>query len=200
MICASLAACATTTNIPLGSEARAKTKSVSVNESVPVPTTVFFFGMSQAVSGAVGGAIGAAVGESAFDDKTVLKNILQTNDIKVGEILRLTFEEQLKQTNIFPKVVRDGAEAQFNISIANYGLAKKGAFNGALRAVIWGNASLVSADGKVLWQKTIKPEAFESRLPAYDLEYYKEHPDELRHTFQVLSSIVVAELIEDLKR
>ncbi len=200
IICASLTACATTTHTPLDREVRLRTQSVSVNESVPVPDTVFFFGMKQAFAGAVGGALGAVAGEAVFDEKTILKNILVTNDIRVGEILRSGFQAQLEQTSIFPKVVRNGAEAQFNISITNYGLFKKGAFDGALRAAIWGSASLVAADGKVLWQKGFKPEAFESRLPAYDLAYYQEHPEALRDSFKVLSSILVTELVDDLKR
>jgi hypothetical protein len=165
-----------------------------------MPDTVLFFGGKQAVVGVVGGAVGAVVGEAVFDDKIILKNLIQAHDIKVGEILRSSFEEKLERANIFPKVVRNGAEAQFNISITNYGLFKRGAFDGALRAAIWGSVSLVGVDGKVLWQQTIKPEAFESRLPAYDLAYYQEHPEALRDGFQALSSIVVAELIAELKR
>jgi len=201
IFCALLAACTTVTNISLDQEARLKTQSVSVNESVPVPDTVFFFGMKQGLTGAIGGPlVGAVAKEAVFDDKTILKNILQTSDIRVGEILRSSFEAQLEQSNIFPKLVHNGAEAQFNISIANYGLFKKGAFDGALRAAIWGNVSLVNASGKILWQKAIKPEAFESRLPAYDLAYYQEHPEALRDSFKALSSIVATELINDLKR
>ncbi|MCG2576932.1 hypothetical protein LZ012_07985 [Dechloromonas sp. XY25] len=201
IFCVLITACATTTHIPLDQEVRLKTKSVSINESVPLPDTVFFHGMKQALTGAIAGPIvGGVAKEVVFDDKTILKNILQTSEIQVGEILRSGFEAQLEQSNIFPKLVRNGADAQFNISITNYGLFKKGAFDGALRAVIWGNLSLVNTSGKILWQKAIKPEAFENRLPAYDLAYYQEHPEALRDGFKALSDIIAIELINDLKR
>lgn len=198
IVCLSLAACATTTHIRLDREVKSKIKTVSVNESVPMEDRVTVFGMKQATAGVFGGAISAAVGEAAFDDKTIFKNILQKNDIRVGEILRSSFKERLEQANTFPKVVNNGADAQFNIVIRQYGLFKRGAFDGALRAAMWGGVSLVSADGKILWQKSIKPEAFEDRIPAYDLKYYQEHPEALRESFKVFSSIIVTELINDL--
>lgn len=197
-ICMALTACATTT--PLGREVKSQVHSVSVNESVPTPDSVFFFGTGQALAGALGGGVGAAVGTVVLDDAAVLKNLLLANDIRVGELLRSTFEAQLRQANVFPGVVRGSGDAQFNLSIARYGLFKKGPFEGALRGAIWGTITLVGADGKVLWQKSIHPEATEDRVPAHSFAYYQSHPDALRESFRAASSILVTEIIEDLKR
>jgi hypothetical protein len=198
IICLSLAACGAMSYVPLDKEAKSRIQSVSVSETVPVPDTVTVYGMKQATAGVFGGVIGAAMGEAAFDDKTVLKDILRENDIRVGEILRSSFKARLEQSNTFPRVVNSGAEAQFNIVIENYGLFKRGAFDGELRAAIWGRASLVSADGKILWQETIKPLGSENKVPAHDLQYFREHPEALRESFKALAYFVAGELINDL--
>jgi hypothetical protein len=199
MTCLQLVACATSKNVSLSNEARVRIKSVSIRETVAVPDSVFFFGMKQAMPMALGALGGGAADATSLDDKIVLKTLIQQNNIKVGEVLRSTFETQLQQSNIFPKIVRGVGDAEFVISISSYGLFKKGAFDGDLRASIWGKASLVSVEGQVLWEKAIKPMAFENRVPAYSFEYYKEHPNALREGFKILSSIVVTELLEDLK-
>ncbi|MFY9476441.1 MAG: hypothetical protein WAQ08_02030 [Aquabacterium sp.] len=177
---------------------RAQIRTVSVDKAVSMPDTVFFFGSKQAWLGAVGGALGAVAAEGMLDDKGRLQKLLQDNKIQVGQMFRTELQSQLASKKAFPAVTDSGGDARFVISVANYGLFKKSSFDGDLRPAIWADVSLLKADGSILWQQRVKPEASEDRLPAHDLPYYEDNPWDLRDAFSKLVKLLSAEIIADI--
>lgn len=193
-----LTGCAGAPHISLSNNVRSELKSVSVSESVQIPDTLFFFGANQAMFGAIGGGLGGVLGETILDDKTLLKNLLKTNNIAVDKMFRTQLETDLKKSRLF-NVVDTGGDAYFKIAITQYGLFKRAAFDAALRPAIWADVALVKSDNSVLWQKSVAPRGFENRIPAHDFSYYQAHPQALRESFEQLISILTTELLADLQ-
>lgn len=194
---AGLSGCAGVSHVQMKDSARAQIRTVSVDKHVSMPDTLFFFGSKQAVLGAVAGAVGAVAAEG-FDDKSRLKKVIQDNNIQVGEMFRAELQSQLANKKAFPVVADSGGDARFVISVANYGLFKKSTFDGDLRPAVWADVSLLKADGTVVWQKRLKPEASEDRLPAYDLPYYEADPKALRDAFAKLLKLLSEEIVADI--
>lgn len=91
-----LTGCVGAPHITLSNNVRSELKSVSVSEFVSIPETLFFFGANQAMFGAIGAGLGGLLGETILDDKTVLKNLLKTNNIAVDKMFRAQLETDLK--------------------------------------------------------------------------------------------------------
>jgi hypothetical protein len=196
-----LLGCAGVSHIPLSSSARSQIRTVTINPDVSLPKDIFFYGMTQATAGVVGGvAADQMIGRTVtMDDKAVLKHLLEKNNINVDKIFYSQMKNQLTDSRVFASVAEQSGDARFNISVAGYGLFKKGALSPPLRAAIWADVYLVKTDGTVVWQKRFKPQASEDRIPAYSFEHYQQNPEALRKSFEVALEIISKDIIADLK-
>lgn len=195
-----LSGCAGVSHIQLSDKARSEVQTVTINSNIQVNQEILLYGMTQATAGAVGGAVGGLVGEALVaDDKTLLKSLIEKNEIKVDRIFYVKLKSQLEESKIFPKVADQSGDAVFNISIASYGLFKKSTFSTGLRAAVWADVSLTRSNGEIIWQKRFKPEMSEDRLPAHALAYYQQHPEILRNGYEMAMEIIAKEIVADLK-
>ena len=199
-IASALSACAGLPKIAASKAAFSQLSSVSVNTNVPLPKEFVYVGPNQAAAGFLFGAIGALIAEGASaNTKTQLLQTLDSNDIKIGEIVSSEFEHQIRDAGFFQRVEAQGADAEFKMQVNIYGLYVCG--QRQLCPMLNLSGQLVRSDGKVVWQNTdfITVNNKEIAKSPHKLEEFLAQPELLRESFQNAVRLTTKMLIDDMR-
>jgi hypothetical protein len=195
-----LTGCAGAPSVKLDQAIKNSVKTVTVRKDVPLPADMFYQGKAQSIGMGLGGAVGYAIAQGATSDKEIIQQILQKNNINVGEIVADTFTSQLRSSGKFS--LSEGSvpeDAQFQFEVVMFGLGQTQGFANALYPTLGVNGLLKSKDGKVLWQKYeyVTPLNKENTIGAEPSAYVKD-PELLRQAFTKAATALTALFIKSL--
>lgn len=187
-------------HVPLTKRDRSLIQSVSINEDIAKPGDIYYYGSKEvwlfATMGAIPGTVAGT--QTVKGPKSMLKNVMEKDQIDIAQIVGEQFTNELKKSNLFNSIVHEKADAEFKLSVLGYGLeVKAGGFSRKLRPVLTVKGSLAKPDGSILWEKQRGVFA-KGGTPSHTLEEYLENSELLREAFTIAAQIVVTDFIKDM--
>jgi hypothetical protein len=194
-----VAGCASTQS--MSDSQRKALRSVAIAKNVPLPPQPVVMGKATQTGGFWGGPIVmAAMMNSENSDVVKFKDHLAARKVDLGNIVRQEFASQLTASKAFPAIVNEGADATFELTIVQYGLAPGFSIsptNKPVRPTLNLMAKLIARDGNVLWQKSDYVTGL-GDLPAYQVDEYYAKPGMLEDGFKKAAQLVVKDLLKDI--
>ncbi|HEV8672683.1 MAG TPA: hypothetical protein VGX21_01445 [Methylomirabilota bacterium] len=192
------AGCAT--SIPLTKQSRETTSSVSVKEDVSVPDQIYYHGPGQSLGMALG-VVGVLVAEAAAQGpKGQLKAAMKEGHIDLGQIVREQFAAALTEAAVFPAIIADGGEAEFQLEVRIFGFARPPGFSSRLKPMLGVKGTLARRDGPILWQKYDYVTNLADETPSHTLEEYLQTPKLIEESLTAAAKIVARELMKDMRQ
>lgn len=197
VILLAISACA---NVKLDEGNRLAMQRAMVSQNVTISREMTVQSTSQSIGEALGGALGAVIKESGKSDTLIIGEVMARNGIDPGKILVAEFSKALKRSGKSPDVDSNTIpSAEFRFDIMMHGLQKTQGFSNKLFATYVVKAVLVSADGKVLWQKNDYVTALHERnTTGAEPSAYISDPELLRQAFSKAAEIVCQSLVDGL--
>ena len=178
-------------------------KAVTISEQIVTPTEGIHYNSQTTMltAGLLGGGLAADVIASAVSvpDKDRIAIAMIKNDIRVEQILRNQFAQELEKAGLFTISPTGRADAEFRLSIIRYGLSAI-PWKRDLRPVVGVRGQLVTSDGSVLWSMT-RPtyNHTDPDVPARLFEDYINNIELLRAGYTTACQIVARDLVNNLK-
>ncbi len=185
-------------NISLTKKERALIQSVSINQNIPKPNDIYYYGAEEIMLGRAIGVLGQiSAMETVREPKRRFKYVMERNQIDIEQIVREQFGDELTKSNLFNSIVDEKGDAEFRLSIEGYGFsAPSHGFSDKLRPNLALTGSLVKLNGTILWKRRII--RIKGKTSSYTLEEYLKNPELIREALTASSRIAVRDLINDM--
>jgi hypothetical protein len=172
-----------------------------VREQVVLPAGgMYFSGQQQKTLGMFGLLGGLAADKASMGPKETLQAVMLDRNIKVEELLRDQFLEELGRSESVStsEAARQGAQVQ--LELVRFGLSAI-PWHSELRPVVEVKAQLVGADGTVLWSmKRSMNNHSDPDIPARLYEDYLKEPELLRSGFSLACQASSKDLVVSLAK
>ncbi len=174
-------------------------QSVNITKDVKMPERMFYQGRKESILSGCG-CLGVAAAESGRKKtEESIKDVMEKANIEIGQIVRDQFINEIKDSNLF-KIVSDGNDAEFRLSIRIYGFAQPHGLSSQLKPMLGVEGSLVELhDDRVVWKKYEYVTNLNDKTPSHSLEEYFSNTELIREALNVASQIVVGDLIDDMR-
>lgn len=179
---------------------RLSIQKVNVAEHVELTEDMFYQGPKENIIGVTFGVLSLPYVEgSKAKTEDIIKAVLKKNNIDVCEIARSQFVNKLEKAKSFD-LASEGYDAQFRLSVPYYGLGQTHGLSKQLKPLLGVRVTLTTIrDNKLVWEKYAYVTNLNSETPSQTLEEYLRDTKYLEQAFNLASSIVINELINDLK-
>jgi hypothetical protein len=192
-----LVGCASSTALKQGD--RLSIQTVNVAENVELTEDMFYQGPKENLLGVTFGIFSLPYVEgSKAKTEDIIKAVMKKNKIDVCEIARSQFVNKLENVKIF-NLASEGSDAEFRLSIPYYGLGQTHGLSSQLKPLIGVKGTLITnRNNKLVWEKYAYVTNLNSETPSRTLEEYLGDTKSLEQAFNLASSIVINELINDI--
>lgn len=184
-------------------EQQAAIRSVSIASSVALPENPMVFGPSANAGGFFFGPLALAAATSSDNpDSQALKKLFADNKIDLGMIVREEFIARLAQVHAFPSIDVANGDANFELSVENYGLGAAGfapmsPINNPLIPTLRLAAKLTTRNGEVVWQNAAYLAGMDDRIKGRLFAEILANPDRTREAFRKAAELVAKDLLRD---
>jgi hypothetical protein len=131
--------------------------------------------------------------------KAPIQALLDREKIDISEIVRAEAQQILSKKSSVRLTARESAKVIFRFTVESYGLSKTHPFGSVYDANVSITASLVTSEGKLIWQVTdwVSGLALDNK-DGRTLDVYYARPETLKTALSTASRIVVKRLISNL--
>jgi hypothetical protein len=116
--------------------------------------------------------------------------------IDLKTIVSSEFTQQIQQLARFNGKINQNAKAQFKVAILKYGLEEVLATPGSFSPVLLVQATLIDANGDVLWEQTQSVD--DADVPKFTYSDYYAQPENFQKAWAVAAKVVVNKLISEM--
>jgi hypothetical protein len=161
---------------------------------------VWAMALGGAVGGAIGGAAIGALSGSNMSKEDLTLQVLQTNKIRLDQMIRNDFAQHLKQSGMFTVVDSPkNSDAQFDLEVQMYGIGQNGnAFSNKYRTNMNIKGSLSKKSGDIVWKNYAMSTALDANRPQTTLNDLLKNPSVLRQHMEKLSQVTSYNLVQKI--
>ncbi len=181
-------------HVSLTKKDRSLIQSVSINKHIPKPYGIYYQGSREVHLGGYAEMIG-----TERRPKSMLKYIMEKDQIDIAQIVREQFTDELRKSKLFNSIVDEKGDAEFWLFIRDYGFSVPHYFTTKLKPYLILRGILVEPDGSFLWEKQAAV-VREGETPSYTLKEYLKNSELIREALTFASQIAVRDLINDMLR
>ena len=126
--------------------------------------------------------------------------VLQTNKIRLDQMIRNDFAQHLKQSGMFTVVDSpQNSDAQFDLEVQMYGIGQNGnAFSNKYRTNMNIKGSLSKKRGDIVWKNYAMSTALDANRPQTTLNDLLKNPSVLRQHMEKLSQVTSYNLVQKI--
>ena len=176
---------------------RASIHSVSLQQQISKPKTMFYMDLTTGTGVALGGIVGAVVAASSVPSGERLQRQAESSGIAVENIARDAFTHELQRSGALPLAHGGSGDATFKVSVTLYGVTYIG-LTRSLTPLVSMLVQLVQPDGKVIYSNYNLGQASPSMRHTFE-EFYA-NPQLLRAGWEDAAHNAAQKLIAELRR
>ncbi len=169
---------------------------VGLNPTVTMPEKMTYYDLKRSYAMVVSMAAAYLVDKSNRSTLSDLRQLSDSNNISVAEIVRTEFASQWKKKTDYALVSK--SNQQIDLEVVKYGLSVSSLSNRELVPLLRLRATMRDGNGNVLWRNTSELSAIDNPVPTMDIDAYFVRPDYLRSTWSHAAKQVVSDLVGKL--
>jgi len=178
-----------------------KIKSISFEKNdIEVTEELYYESTGQALAGAIFGPLGALAAEGeAKGPREILKNIVQSEEISVSDMLLTSVKEKIEDKKLF--ILKENqADARIKIKVFRYGLTTYAPFSSKIIPDMVAIISIVTNENVIIFKKRYR-NAWADPDPSIPKLWkeYIENPEYIREGFQDVVRQIVEKFMADLE-
>jgi hypothetical protein len=179
-------------------------KSVSLHNDIENPTRIMYLGpASQAYSGgySLAGLVAALATTGEGTDAEIgikLEDVMSQASIDLREIVREQFLHQLRQLRVFQDIRPEGGDAEFMLTILQYGFRRSSPEG--IKPWLRVQGRLQQSGGPVLWTNAVEIQSVEYEpTPEYRLKECLENPARIKDALTVAAQLAAERLVKNIR-
>jgi len=180
-------------------------KSVSLHNNIDKPEHLLYVGaVSQALRSPLFSPLGTLVaslvtaGEGTDAEIVVkLEEAMSKASIDIQEIVREQFLHQLRQLRVFQDIGPEGGDAEFMLTILQYGFQRS---RDGIKPWLRVQGRLQQSGGPVLWTNAVEIQSVEYEpTPEYTLKECLENPARIKEALTVAAQLAAERLVKNIR-